>query len=291
MNRKIMAPLALSAAALMLAACGGSNTPVTVQPSSTLSSTGEQSASGEPTGEQSASGEPTGEQSASGEPTGEQSASGDGAAQVNALPFNASGLLGGNAKPNFPDGEPGTVSVVQIGPLEKDSGTLLFAFRNNTSEEISDVDWIGTATSGGKIVGTGNSQGGIPAQVPSGEVGLAYIYFDNAKSIPKDAKYEFTVKTAPVDTSSYNTAPIKVTQANLAGESIVGGATNETGVVAEGPYSVWVYCFKGDKIQAQHLTFATETGRVAPGDKVTFSVDLYGDKCPTFIVGVGGYFS
>ena len=268
MNRKIVTSLALSGAALMLAACGGSNAPIT-----------ESSA---PVAEGSAS---------SSAPTGEQSAPADGTGQVKPLPFNASGLLGGNAKPTFSDGEPGKVSVVQIGPLEKNSGTLLFAFRNNTSEGISHVDWTGTATSGGKIVGTGSSQGGIPAQVLPGEVGLAYIYFDNAESIPKNAKYEFTVETTAVNTDSFNTAPIKVTQANLAGESIVGGATNATDAEAQGPYSVQVYCFKGDKIQAQHQTFAEQDGNVAPGGKVTFSLDLFGDKCPTFTVGVGGYFS
>jgi hypothetical protein len=268
MNRKILRPILLSAAALTLAACGGSSAPVTT--------------SSAPVTEGSTSGSA---------PTAEQSASGGETGQVTSLPFNASGLLGGNAQPKFPDGEPGKVSVVQIGSLEKDSGVLPFAFRNNTSEAISHVDWTGTATSGGKIVATGSSQGGIPAQVQAGEVGLAFIYFDNAESIPKDAKYEFTVETTPADTSSYNTAPIKVTQADLAGGSIVGGATNETGAEVVGPYDVQVYCFKGDKIQAQHGTFAEQDGNVAPGGKVTFSLDLYGDKCPTFTVGVGGYFS
>lgn len=268
MNRKILSGLALSAVALLLAACGGSNAPVATD--SGTSST-----------------PPVGEQSSS--PSGEQSSTGDGAVQP--LPFNASGLLGGNAKPNFPAGEQGKVSVVQIGPMETDSGTLLFAFRNNTSEGISHVDWTATATSGGKIVGTGSSQGGIPAQVQSGEVGLSYIYFDNAKAIPKDAKYEFTVETTPVDTSSYNTAPMKVTQANLVGGSIVGGATNATDAEATGPYSVEIYCFKGDKIQAKHGTFAEQLGKIAPGGKVTFSEDLFGDKCPTFTVGVSGFFS
>lgn len=267
MNRKILAALSLSAAALMLAACGGSNAPV---------ATGS-GASSAPTGEQSSS------------PSGEQSSSADGA--VKPLPFNASGLLGGNAKPNFPAGEQGKVSVVQIGPMEKDSGTLLFAFRNNTTEGISHVDWTATATSGGKIVGTGSSQGGIPAQVQPGEVGLSYIYFDNAKSIPKDAKYEFTVETTPVNTDAFNTAAIKVTQASLVGGSIVGGATNANDAEVQGPYGVDVYCFKGDKIQAQHQTFAKQDGKVAPGGKVTFSLDLYDEKCPTFTVGVGGYFS
>ena len=56
------------------------------------------------------------------------------------------------------------MSVVQIGPLVEDgigSATLPFAFRNNTSEGISHVDWTGTARSGGSIVATGSSQGTI----------------------------------------------------------------------------------------------------------------------------------
>jgi hypothetical protein len=56
------------------------------------------------------------------------------------LPFNASGLLGGNAKPTFADGEAGEVAVVQVGPLDTDQGILIFAFRNNTSDGISHVD-------------------------------------------------------------------------------------------------------------------------------------------------------
>src|SRR3954462_13769752 len=36
-------------------------------------------------------------------------------------PFNVGGLLAGNAKPTFPAGEPGKVSVLAIGPLDKSS--------------------------------------------------------------------------------------------------------------------------------------------------------------------------
>jgi hypothetical protein len=263
LNRKILGTVVVSAAALMLTACGASSAPVNWKPGSTSAPAGEQSAPAEATE----------------------------AAQIDSLPFNASGLLGGNAKPKFGDGQSGVVSVVQIGPLEKDSGTLLFAFRNNTSEAISHVDWTATARSGGKIVATGSSQGGTPAQVQPGEVGLAYIYFDNAKAIPKNAEYEFTVSISPVDTSSFNTAPLKVTEANLVGGSIVGSATNKTGAELQGPYSVHVYCFKGDKLQMDRQTYAEQTDNVAPGGKVTFSADLYGDTCPTFAVGVSGYFS
>jgi hypothetical protein len=91
-----------------------------------------------------------------------------------------SGLLAGTADPHLPDGESGKVSVVQVGPLGElgSSATLPFAFRNNSGEGISHVDWAATAHSGGSIVATGSSQGTIPAQVQPGEIGLAFIFFD-----------------------------------------------------------------------------------------------------------------
>jgi hypothetical protein len=212
---------------------------------------------------------------------------------VESLPFNAGGLLGGKARPNFADGEPDEVSVVQIGPLDKPGlgASLLFAFRNNTSEAISHVDWTTTARSGGSIISTGSSQGTTPSQVQPGEAGLAYIYFENGETIPDDAEYEFTVSTSPADTSPYNTAPFKVTEANLSGDAIVGSATNETRAEATGPYSVNVYCFDGDNIASQFMTFAEQDGEIADGGTVTFTARLYGPQCPTFALGVSGYFS
>lgn len=212
-------------------------------------------------------------------------------AVVKSLPFNASGLLGGTAQPVLADGDAGKVAVVQIGPLQRESGTLIFAFRNNTGDGISHVDWTVTARSGGAIVATGSSQGTIPAQVKPGETGLAYIYFDNSAAIPDDVEYEFTVSTIPIDTSSYNTAPLKVTQATLVGDSIVGSATNQTGEGVTGPYSVPVYCFDGDQLASQFTTYAEQNGDIADGGTVTFSAPLYGDACASFVVGVSGYFS
>jgi hypothetical protein len=210
---------------------------------------------------------------------------------VKSLPFNASGLLGGTALPNLADGDPGKVSVVQVGPLQKESGALIFAFRNNTTDGISDVDWTATARSGGSIVATGSSQGTIPAQVKPGETGLAYIYFDNSAVIPDDAEYEFTVSTTPIDTSFFNTAPLKVTDATLVGDSIVGSAANQTGEGLTGPYSVPVYCFEGDQLTSQFTTYAEQDGDIADGGTVTFSAPLYGDVCASYVVGVNGYFS
>ncbi|KQV64920.1 hypothetical protein ASC64_14485 [Nocardioides sp. Root122] len=212
-------------------------------------------------------------------------------AEVEALPFNASGLLGGNAKPDLPTGDEGEVSVIQVGPLLKDSGILLFAFRNNTSEAISHVDWTASARSGGSLVSSGTSQGTIPAQVASGEVGLAYIYFDNAEAIAAKTEYEFSADSMEADTSSYNTAPLKLTEANLVGDAIVGGAVNDTGAAVTGPYSVAIYCFDGNKLVDYVSDFAEPDRDLEDGDTVTFAADLYGGKCATYAIGVDGYFS
>ncbi|WP_454140844.1 hypothetical protein [Microbacterium lacticum] len=248
---------AILAATLLLTACGSSSEPAVDEPDTVTSAPAEEPA----------------------------------AAEVEPLPFNASGYLGGTAQPNLDTGEAGEVSVVQIGPLDTASGTLIFAFRNNTSESISHVDWTATARSGGSIVATGSSQGTTPAQLQPGEAGLSYIFFDNAEAIPADAEYEFQVSTSAADTSPYNTAPLTVTEANVSGDSIVGSATNETGAETTGPYSVEVYCFEGDALLSSMITFAEQTDEVADGGAVTFSASLFGDPCPTFVVGVSGYFS
>lgn len=215
----------------------------------------------------------------------------DAPAEVESLPFNARGLLFSTAEPKFEDGETGEVSVVQIGPLKKSGigSVLLFAFRNNTDAAVSHVDWSATARADGAIVSTGSSQGTTPSVVGSGEVGLAYIYFQNGEAIPEDADYEFQVSTSPADTSSFNTAPMTVTEANLVGDAIVGSATNDTGEKTSGPYGVDIYCFDGDAIIGQLQGF-TEQDELAPGAAGTFTVSLYGDSCPTYAVGVSGYY-
>ena len=86
---------------------------------------------------------------------------------VTPQPFNAGGLLNGDANPEFPAGDPDKVAVVAQAPIDKDndfgSATLTFAFRNNTDAAISHVDWTATATADGKLVATGSSQGTQPA--------------------------------------------------------------------------------------------------------------------------------
>ncbi|BBA87654.1 MULTISPECIES: hypothetical protein [Mycobacterium] len=211
------------------------------------------------------------------------------------LPFNAGGLLAGSAHPSFPEGEPNKMSVVQVGPLtvhEGGSAKLPFAFRNNTSETISFIDWTGLVRSEGTVIKTGSSQGTIPARVKSGEVGLAFIYFDDrTPPPPPDAKYEFSVNSTTTDADLSGTALLKATEANMTPYSIVGAAINNTGKSVEGPFSVAAYCFDGNNLLSEADAFAEPDDFVAAGNQVTFTVDLFGADCPTFTVGVSGYFA
>lgn len=211
-------------------------------------------------------------------------------------PFNAGGLLNGDAKPTLPDGEAGKVSVIAQAPVDKDSSmgsaTLTFAFRNNTDKAISHVDFSATARADGKLVATGSSQGTQPAQVTPGEVGMAFIYFEAGNDIPDSgATYEFKAETTEADTSSYNTAPVVVEEANRSGSKIVGSATNKTGKPLTGPYSAEAYCFDGNKITGRIGSFAEEDGDINAGATVSFTIDLYDTECKTFAVGASGYFS
>ena len=215
---------------------------------------------------------------------------------VVALAMNADGMLGGNATvTDYPAGEPGVLSVVETAPLEDNDslGSVLpIVFRNNTDATVSHVDIAGTARGAdGALAATGSSQGTVPAQVPSGGLGLAYIYFEGEPPAG-DATYEFTFETIEADTSSYNTASLKVTEAALSGSAIVGTAVNGNDATVTGPYSVAVYCFDdAGKLLSYTSAFADQDDDQASGAQVSFSADLYDAPCPTFRVGVAGYFA
>lgn len=181
------------------------------------------------------------------------------------------------------------MSVVQIGPF--DGSSLLFTYRNNTDAAISHIDWSATARSGGKIVATGSSQGGTPAQVPPGGIGLAYIYFGSDTNLPTDAEYEFSENHMSADVSAYNSAPFVITETNDVGGSIVGAAVNRTGSKVTGPYSVNVYCFDGNDLTSSTRSFTEQGGDLEDGGTVSFTADLHGEQCPTYLVGVSGWFN
>ena len=208
-----------------------------------------------------------------------------GAALPAPLSINASGVLAGNAKPHFPSGEPGKVAVVQIGQLDKNAGgaELLVVIRNNTNKGVAHVDLSAVArNSSGKVVATGSSQGFEPAQIQPGEPALGFIYFEADKALPPNgATYTFTADVEPADASSYNTGSVKIDEANNTGQAIVGTGMNTTGAKLTGPYSVTAYCFSpAGQLIATNGAFAEPDSDLVPGARVSFTIDLYGTRCP-----------
>lgn len=78
---------------------------------------------------------------------------------------------------------------------------------------------------------------------------------------------------------------------NLVGDAIAGGATNATGAAQAGPYSVAIYCLDGNEIVNYNSDYAEPVGDLEDGETVTFTSDLCGGKCASYVVGVDGYFS
>jgi hypothetical protein len=206
--------------------------------------------------------------------------------------------LAGNAHPQFPAGAAGEVSVVYQGPISpQQSGTVVpIVLDNNSSKAVAHVDISSTAKdASGKIVGSGDSQGTSPSVIKPGQWTLAYIYFEPATSLSSSDTLSFNVNTSPADTSSYNTAALQVTQANLSGSSITGGVQNTTGEVVTGPISVEFYCFDaaGHPVYQQRAFTAGSTagsGDLAPNATDSFQTNFYDQQCPSFLVGASGYY-
>ena len=128
--------------------------------------------------------------------------------------------LGGNAHPTYPAGTPGKVSVVYqapISPQPNGTTTVPIVFRNDTKAGVSHVDISASATDAtGKIVGSGSEPGNRSFRRPTRPVGLR-LHLLRSGTAATDKLSNFTFNTSPADTSSYNTAPVQVTQANLSG--------------------------------------------------------------------------
>jgi hypothetical protein len=191
---------------------------------------------------------------------------------------------------------PGQVSVVYQAPIQPQSvGTSVpIVFRNNSNAAIAHVDISAAAKdSTGKIVASGASQGTDPSTVQPGQWAFAYIYFDPGAKLAVNDTLSFSFQTTPASTESFNTAAIQVTQANPSGSSIVGGVQNTTGHPVQGPISVHAYCLNsaGDPTSVVTGFTSSSSGNLAPDATDSFQLDLYGQSCPSFLVGASGYYS
>ncbi|MEV0802715.1 hypothetical protein AB0I34_33825 [Kribbella sp. NPDC050281] len=139
-----------------------------------------------------------------------------------------------------------------------------------------------TPSPAGKLVANGNSQGTTPARLKPGQVALAFIYFEmGGNPPPRNAKSIFTAQRAAPGTESFDSADIKVTEAERSGQRLVGTAENTNSKELEGPYG---------ELLSEHGTYAAPDGPLAANGSVSYSIDLYGQPCPTFLVGSTAYF-
>jgi hypothetical protein len=201
--------------------------------------------------------------------------------------------LNGNAHPTYPPGTAGKLSVVYQAPISpQPSGTSVpIVFRNDTDAGVAHVNISASATDAtGKIVGSGSSQGTDPSVVQPGQWAYAFIYFQSGPAAT-DKLSHFSFDTSPADASSYNTAPIQVTQANPTGAAIAGGVENTTGHTVMGPISVNAYCLNPEGNPTSTVGgFTSGSGDLAPKAVDSFQLDLNGQSCPSFLVGASGYY-
>jgi hypothetical protein len=205
-----------------------------------------------------------------------------------------SSFLAGNAHPQFPAGPAGKVSVVYQAPISpQQNGTVVpIVLDNNSSKAVAHVDISGTAKdASGKIVGSGDSQGTSPSVIMPGQWALAFIYFQSGDGLSSSDTMSFSVNTSQADTSSYNTAAIQVTQANMSSGSLTGGVQNTTGHVVTGPISVDAYCFDANgHPNYEQGGFTSSSGDLAPNATDSFQIDLSGQQCSSYLVGASGYY-
>lgn len=287
MSNRTLPAAALSVAALLiLTGCSASNpanedTSSPSRPSSLESTSGHSS---EPTDEPSTT-MPSTTTTATASAT---AADDDTSDKIMPLALNAEGKLGGDAPvTDFDPGEPGMVSIVDVGTYDAESRSLPFVFRNNTSETITSVagSTIVNDAEGTAIV-TGQFRTTNPAQIPPGGLGLSYSEIEQ-DDVPADADFEFSFRTSPVGAYEHELQDLSVTDVLGPEGGIVGTAINQTDETLNDYFKVGVYCFaESGTLLSAFQTDANEAADVEPGESLSFSADYDGGECPTSLVGV-----
>jgi hypothetical protein len=186
---------------------------------------------------------------------------------------------------SLPAGDSGAVTIVAAGTAVDSGGAVNMILRNNTSEAVGAIEVTGTARDGGgALVGSGSSQGFQPQVVAPGEVAYGYVYFGS--DIPAGSTFDFSVDPQPVGDYFL---PATITEINNTGGQIVGAVTNDTGVEMGGPIGADVICFGSDGSIVDYVRSYVEQDSLPEGGKGSFSIDLYGDDCPTGLAAASGY--
>lgn len=216
-------------------------------------------------------------------------------------PFGADGHFGGTAHPRFPPGEPGELSVVEVGRLEGSRQLdFVLAFRNNTGEPMGEERLRVVFHKDGETLETTYTLPTSPAVLRPGQVGLASVAFVSERGIREgnldDQGIEVSVEPngtlAEIGASGSADLPLTVEETTNQRGRITGSATNRTGGVLEGPFTVMAYCFSDGRPSLARLGSSDRgvmpTGPLADGESIRFDMGHSIEGCEEYAVAVHG---
>jgi hypothetical protein len=203
--------------------------------------------------------------------------------------FNTAGLLGGNARPRFPAGEAGRLSVVETSPVSPSNQSVIaLAVRNDTDGPVTAINVTVRASTTGGTQATGTSKGTSPTVLQPGEAGLVAVYFpaDGGQPDPDldTSTLDYRLTSEPATAGS--TSSLQVEALSTASASLAGTVRNQLDQGVTGPFAVDVYCFSAaDRLTYATHSFTQQAGVLAPGGTTSFQVGLVGVSCPRYLVG------
>lgn len=186
---------------------------------------------------------------------------------------------------SFPDGDPGVLAIAATGVLSA-NGVLPIIVRNNTANAIGHIEASGLARdAAGTLAGSGSSQGFQPVLVEPGEIAWGYVYFGGDMT-GDGLTFELSVNGDEPDTYFL---PVEITELNVTGEQIIGVVTNNLDMDVSGPIGIDGICFNTDGTLLGVISAFAEQEDLAPGGIGSFALDLYGDPCPSGLLGASGH--
>lgn len=200
----------------------------------------------------------------------------------------ASDLVNGTLNVSLPAGDPGKVSILAIGPLDR-SGSVPVIARNNTSGSVRQVQLSGTVRGpDGALLASGKDQGLKPNVVGPGQVVFGYVYFSINLQAPQGSIYSINATWTAGSSDEYR-KDVKVTELNQLSDRIVGSVANPYNYTVSGPISVDVMCFDNNGQPLSTHGGFTAQDSLGPNATGSFQISLYNESCPLFLIAAGGY--
>lgn len=199
------------------------------------------------------------------------------------------GFVAGTALGILPDGEPGELSVLAIGPY--DGNVLPIVVRNNTGADIIRITAVATAKNpAGQVIASGNDQMFNPNLVRAGGVAFGYAYFDGI-ALPPDTTFEVALQSKlATDDQFENRRDLEIIEASTLEGRVVGTMSNVYDTKLDGPVGVAAVCFDDAGNLLQHLQSFSSAESVAPDETLSFQVDNYQSaSCPLFLVAASAW--